>query len=125
MTQFKYDDTKITTMTGAVTTAEDYIGNVQFSDWSYSHVGYDVLALCLFSWQLPVSELLATREALKVALQRAIAVAQSSSIKVMERRQPSLLQPLPVELNTLLLQQYNTTSFNKVENITDTTDLHH
>jgi hypothetical protein len=46
--QFHDDTTKIKTMDGTQTTAESYIADVQFSRWSYSHVGYDVLALGIF-----------------------------------------------------------------------------
>eukprot|EP00981_Chlorochromonas_danica_P002643 scaffold519_cov179-Ochromonas_danica.AAC.2 len=45
MTQFHKDDTVITTSNGEKVTAEYYITEVQFKDWSYDHVGYDVLAL--------------------------------------------------------------------------------
>ncbi len=52
MSQFKDDTTSITTLTGDTTTAEDYITEVRFSTWSYDHIGYDAMALCLFisSW---------------------------------------------------------------------------
>jgi hypothetical protein len=46
--QFHDDTTKIKTMDGTQTTAEAYITDVQFSRWSYAHVGYDVLALGIF-----------------------------------------------------------------------------
>lgn len=49
MSQFHEDTTPITTLTGRTVTAEYYLDNVQFSTWSYEHLGYDVLALCLFS----------------------------------------------------------------------------
>ena len=48
MTQFHDDTTPVTTLVGQTVTAEYYIDEVQFSTWSYSHVGYDVLALCFF-----------------------------------------------------------------------------
>eukprot|EP01040_Poterioochromonas_malhamensis_P003189 gene3189-3400_t len=48
LTQFNDDTTLISTLTGDITTAEDYIFNVRFTTWSYDHVGYDVLALCLY-----------------------------------------------------------------------------
>lgn len=46
--QFHQDDTPITTMNGAIMTAEEYIAQVQFPSWSYDNIGYDVLALCIF-----------------------------------------------------------------------------
>jgi hypothetical protein len=48
MTQFHGDDTSIRLMNGQLETAEKFVGEVQFSTWSYGHVGYDVLALGLF-----------------------------------------------------------------------------
>ena len=48
MSQFKDDTTPITTLTGGITTAEDYMTEERFSTWSYDHIGYDVMALCLF-----------------------------------------------------------------------------
>lgn len=48
LTQFNDDTTTISTLTGDITTAEEYIFNVRFTTWSYDHVGYDVLALCLY-----------------------------------------------------------------------------
>lgn len=48
MSQFYQDTTPITTLTGQVTTAEDYMTTVQFSTWTHDHAGYDVLALCIF-----------------------------------------------------------------------------
>lgn len=47
-TQFHQDSTAIRTMDGTIMTAEDYIQHVHFPSWNYDHVGYDVLALCLF-----------------------------------------------------------------------------
>lgn len=49
MTQFHEDTIPIRMMNGAITTAEDYIQNVQFPSWEYNNVGFDVLALCLFT----------------------------------------------------------------------------
>ena len=46
--QFHDDTTMITLANGSVMTSEAYIEEVQFSTWKYSHVGYDVLALCIF-----------------------------------------------------------------------------
>lgn len=46
--QFHGDDTKITTMNGVVVTAEAYIRDYQFTNWSYDHIGFDVLALGIF-----------------------------------------------------------------------------
>ena len=48
MSQFKDDTTPITTLAGDITTAEDYMTEDRFSTWSYDHIGYDVMALCLF-----------------------------------------------------------------------------
>lgn len=48
MSQFHGDTTKITTADGSITTAEAYIDDVQFSKWSYGHIGFDVLALFIF-----------------------------------------------------------------------------
>lgn len=47
-TQFRGDDTMITTLTGQVMTAETFITQEQFSTWKYDNVGFDVLALCIF-----------------------------------------------------------------------------
>jgi ABC-type multidrug transport system permease subunit len=46
--QFHGDDTEITLLNGDKSTAEGFIEDYQFTTWSYSHVGYDVLALCIF-----------------------------------------------------------------------------
>ncbi len=46
--QFKDDTTPITTLTGDITTAEDYMSDVRFTTWSYDHIGYDVLGLCIY-----------------------------------------------------------------------------
>jgi ABC-type multidrug transport system permease subunit len=46
--QFHGDTTPITMITGAQTTAEVFVEDYQYSTWSYSHVGLDVLALGLF-----------------------------------------------------------------------------
>lgn len=43
--QFHGDTTKVKMMDGSITTAEHYINHVQFTTWSYDHIGYDVLAL--------------------------------------------------------------------------------
>jgi len=48
MSQFKDDTTPIRTLTGQIMTAEDFMTSEEFSTWTYDHVGYDVLALCLF-----------------------------------------------------------------------------
>ena len=47
MTQFYQDTTPVTTTTGVVMTAEAYI-NSFYTDWHYSNVGYDVMALLIF-----------------------------------------------------------------------------
>ncbi len=52
VTQFHEDNTAVTLADGTVSTAEAYISG-DFKEWKYSHVGNDVLALCLFcgvSW---------------------------------------------------------------------------
>jgi hypothetical protein len=46
--QFHGDNTMITTINGDSTTAEKFIQHVQFPTWKYDHIGFDVLALCLF-----------------------------------------------------------------------------
>lgn len=46
--QFHGDTTIITTADGSTTTAEHYIAHTQYPTWSYDHIGYDVLALCLY-----------------------------------------------------------------------------
>ncbi len=48
MSQFHGDNTEITTLNGEVMTAEDYMDGELFSTWSYNHMGYDVLALCIY-----------------------------------------------------------------------------
>ena len=48
MSQFHGDTTMIQIMDGSLVTAEQYITGYQFTTWSYSHVGYDVLALGIF-----------------------------------------------------------------------------
>jgi hypothetical protein len=47
VTQFHNDDTPVSLANGVVTTAEEYV-NTDFEAWRYSHVGNDILALCLF-----------------------------------------------------------------------------
>eukprot|EP00981_Chlorochromonas_danica_P004732 scaffold954_cov173-Ochromonas_danica.AAC.18 len=46
--EFHDDTTKITDENGQETTAEEYVFTHLFSKWSYDHLGYDILALCLF-----------------------------------------------------------------------------
>ncbi len=48
MSQFKGDTTPIKTLNGDMTTAEDYMTEVQFSTWTYGHIGYDVLGLGVY-----------------------------------------------------------------------------
>ena len=47
MTQFHGDDTKITTLTGQVMTAQGYVEKF-FSEWDYKHRYGDAVALLLF-----------------------------------------------------------------------------
>jgi len=48
MAMFHGDDTLITMMNGQVITAEEYMTQYQYTTWSYSHIGLDLLALGLF-----------------------------------------------------------------------------
>eukprot|EP01040_Poterioochromonas_malhamensis_P003188 gene3188-3399_t len=48
MSQFKGDTTPIKTLNGDITTAEEYMTGVQFSTWTYGHIGYDVLGLGVY-----------------------------------------------------------------------------
>ncbi len=48
MSQFHGDTTLITTMNRTKMTAEKYMTEYQFTTWSYSNIGYDVLAMCIF-----------------------------------------------------------------------------
>ncbi|RYH32061.1 hypothetical protein EON65_01215 [archaeon] len=48
MTQFHGDTTEITGPDGSITTAQAFIEDVAFEKWSYEHLWYDILALCLF-----------------------------------------------------------------------------
>ena len=46
---FHKDTTEITLMNQMTTTAETYITEYQYSKWSYGHIGFDILALGLFT----------------------------------------------------------------------------
>jgi hypothetical protein len=47
---FHQDTTSITLSNQMVTSAEAFVKDYVYTTWSYGHIGYDVLALFLFSF---------------------------------------------------------------------------